>query len=71
MTEITVTYTAPPGDSKVTEIFGHTFFDGKPETIEVDDRMLGKLKNHRQFTVGEGAKPADPKDDPKDYGKHK
>lgn len=60
MTEVTVTYKAPPGDSKVTEAFGYTFFDGKAEKIEVDERVLGKLQNNPHFTVGE--KPADPPD---------
>ena len=53
MHTLSVTYKAPPGDSKVTEVFGHTFFDGKPETITVDDRVLGKLKNHPLFKCGE------------------
>lgn len=52
MHTLSVTYKAPPGDSKVTEVFGHTFFDGKPETITVDDRVLGKLKNHPLFDCG-------------------
>ena len=66
MHNVTVTYTATKGDSKVTEIFGHTFFDGKPETIEVDDRVLGKLQNHPQFTLGEGTgQKADIEHDPK------
>jgi len=68
MHNITVTYTAPKGESKVTEIFGHTFFDGKPETIEVDDRVLGKLKNHPQFKVADAGKappPSEPLPDPR------
>jgi hypothetical protein len=52
MNKVTVTYRAPPGESKVTEIFGHTFFDGKAETIEVDDRVLTKLQSHAMFDCG-------------------
>jgi hypothetical protein len=40
--KVTVTYKAPPGDSKVIEAYGHTFFDGKPEDIEVEDHVLGQ-----------------------------
>jgi hypothetical protein len=69
MPKITVTYKAPKGDSKVTEIFGHTFFDGKPESIDVDDREAEKLKGHPLFTVGEGHDKPDPKADLKDHPK--
>jgi hypothetical protein len=37
-------------------LFGHTFYDGKAEEIEVDDNVLGKLKGISAFTVG-GEKP--------------
>jgi hypothetical protein len=68
MHSITVTYKAPPGEAKVTEAFGHTFFDGKPETIDVDDRVLGKLQHNKMFECGE---PGEPKgaggQDPKQF----
>lgn len=64
MKSVAVTYKAPPGDAKVTEAFGHTFYDGKEETIEVDERVLAKLQGNRLFKVGEpqdaDAKQADP-----------
>jgi hypothetical protein len=71
MKTLTVTYKAPPGDSKVTEAFGHTFYDGKPETITVDDRILGKLQNNATFECGEPseAKDEDQKPFPKTGGK--
>jgi hypothetical protein len=62
MKKVTVTYHAPPHDSKVVEAFGRTFFDGKSEEIEVDDAVLAKLQNNRHFQCGE---PSDVKN-----GKH-
>jgi hypothetical protein len=53
MNRLQVTYKAPKGDSKVTEVFGYTFFDGKPETITVDDRVLAKLQAHPLFVCGD------------------
>ena len=50
---VSVTYRAPKGDAKVTEAFGHTFYDGKAETIEVDDATLKKLRGNRVFEVSE------------------
>jgi hypothetical protein len=60
--KVSVTYHAPPGDSKVTEAFGHTFFDGKAEEIEVDDETLARLQGNRTFECG---KPTEVKDEPK------
>jgi hypothetical protein len=57
--KLSVTYRAPPGDSKVTEAFGHTFFDGKAEEIEVDDETLARLQGNRVFECG---KPSEVKD---------
>lgn len=63
MKQLNVTYHAPPGDSKVVEVFGHTFYDGKSETVEVDERVEGKLRGNHHFDVNdaapknEGAKP--------------
>jgi hypothetical protein len=50
--KLTVTYKAPPGDAKVTEAYGHTFFDGKSEEIEVDDEVAAKIKGHPCFRTG-------------------
>jgi hypothetical protein len=64
MTKATVTYKAPKGDSKVVEIFGHTFFDGKAETVDLDDDALEKLKNHPLFDCGGAASsPMEPEDE--------
>ena len=57
---VSVTYKAPPGDSKVVEMFGHTLFDGKEESVELTEREFEKLKGNRSFKVGE----------PKDVEKH-
>lgn len=50
--KLTVIYKAPPGDSKVTEAYGHTFYDGKPEEIEVSDEIAEKIKNNPIFAPG-------------------
>jgi hypothetical protein len=60
MTKISVTYHAPKGDSKMAVIFGHTFYDGKAEEIEVDDATLAKFKGNTAFTVS-GEKEVKPK----------
>lgn len=57
---MSVTYKAPPGDSKVVEVFGHTFYDGKSETITVDDRVAEKLQGNRHFICGEVAEAPEP-----------
>ena len=60
MKQLSVTYKAPPGGSKVVEMFGHTFFDGKAETVTVDERQSAKLKGNSYFSCGE-EKDVDPK----------
>ena len=73
--KLTVIYTAPPGDSKVTEAFGHTFHDGKPEDIEVDDETAERIKSNPMFGPGAKVEPAaktEPdKPDKHDHEKHK
>lgn len=64
MKQVSVTYKAPPGDAKVVEMFGHTFFDGKQETVVVDDRTLAKLQGNKHFTCGEATDAADKPPDP-------
>ena len=57
--KLSVVYKAPPGDSKVTEAFGHTFYDGKPEDIEVDDATAAKIKANPVFQPGGHPDPHD------------
>lgn len=64
MKKVSVTYHAPKGDSKVVEIFGHTFFDGKAEEVEVDDYIFEKLKRHGLFTCGKESEVDPNKRDP-------
>ena len=61
---VSVTYKAPPGSSKVVEAFGHTFFDGKAETVTVEEDTLKTMQGNSHFTCGEAkdAKP-EPKDE--------
>ena len=67
--KLTVVYKAPPGDAKVTEAFGYTFHDGKPEEIEVSDEVAAKIKNNPIFRPGGGQPEPHGKDDKHD--KHK
>jgi hypothetical protein len=53
MNKVSVTYHAPKGDSKVVEIWGHVFYDGKAEEVEVDDDTLKTMKGNRFFDVKE------------------
>jgi hypothetical protein len=59
MAKISVTYHAPKGDSKTTEMLGHTFEDGKAVQVEDDTpaqkAIVTKLRGNRFFEVsGEG-----------------
>lgn len=57
----TAIYRAPPGDSKVVEWNGVTFFDGQP--VELDSsaplhaHMLSKMANNPYFELDGEAKP--------------
>jgi hypothetical protein len=64
--ELTVTYHAPKGDSKVVEMAGHTFMDGKPEKIVIDEARLAKWQGNKLFECGEATdhKPEPPKHEP-------
>lgn len=53
----TVTYTAPKDDSKVTEMYGITFYDGKPEQVELTADQFSTLNNNPVFTVDGGTPP--------------
>ena len=65
MKKVSVTYVAPAGDAKVTEMFGHTLHDGHAEEIEVTERELEKLKGNRHFKIGKETDVDDDKADPK------
>jgi hypothetical protein len=59
MAKISVTYHAPKGDSKTTEMLGHTFHDGKAEHLDDDTpaqkAIVLKLRGNKFFEVsGEG-----------------
>lgn len=55
MPKATVTYYAPKGDSKVCEVFGHTFFDGQSQEVDLPQAQLDKLANNATFQPpGEG-----------------
>jgi hypothetical protein len=71
MHKLTVTYKAPPHDNKAVEAFGHTFFDGKPEDVEVDDRTLAKLQGNRHFECGPPSDaPGKAKEHAREQNKH-
>jgi hypothetical protein len=74
MKKVSVTYHAPKGDSKVVEIWGHVFYDGKAEEIEVDDDTLKTIKGNRFFECGAEAdiQPGgQPAHEPKDHREHR
>ena len=51
MGKIQVVWTAPEGDSKVCEVGGKTFYDGKATEIDdvEDASLLETLKHNKQF----------------------
>lgn len=51
MKKATVTYSAPPGDSKVVEMMGQTFFDGKGTEVVLDDFQIAKLEGNKHFKL--------------------
>ena len=54
--KLTITYHAPRDDSRIVEIWGHTFFDNKPEHVTISDSDYTEASNHRFF---ECSKPTD------------
>ena len=54
--KVTITYHAAKGDSKVNEVAGLTFYDGKAETVIIPAALYEELKNNRFFEM---SKPAD------------
>ena len=54
--KLTITYHAPKDDSRIVEIWGHTFFDNKPEHVVISDHAYTEASNHKFF---ECSKPTD------------
>ena len=54
--KLTITYHAPRDDSRIVEIWGHTFFDNKPEHVTISDEAYLEASNHKFFECG---KPTD------------
>lgn len=63
MQKATVTYIAPFGDSKVVEMGGVTFFDGKSVEINSYDNphLISKLQTNQHFDVVVGKEDDQPK----------
>lgn len=63
MQKATATYIAPPGDSKVVEMCGVTFHDGKAVELNSDDHqhLINKLPGNQHFEVEMGEKDDTPK----------
>lgn len=51
--KLSVTYHAPKGDSKVVEMHGYTFHDGKAEEVELDEWAIKKLQGNHLFACGQ------------------
>lgn len=76
MKTATVTYTAPPGESKTLDIAGATLVSGKSETVTCDDALMARMQKAGGMLKVENvtdAKPegshAPPEHDPKHKGK--
>jgi hypothetical protein len=54
--KVSITYHAIKGDSRVDEVAGLVFYDGKPETVVIPEALYDELKNNRCFEIG---KPVD------------
>ena len=54
--KVSITYHAAKNDSKVDEVAGLTFYDGKAETVIIPAALYEELKNNRFFEMG---KPVD------------
>ena len=54
--KLTIIYKAPKDETKVVEIWGHTFFDNKPEHVIISDADYLEASNHKFF---ECSKPSD------------
>jgi hypothetical protein len=67
MTKVQVTWTAPEGDSKVCEMGGKTFFDGKSTEIDTDEdaALFETIKHNKQFKPGSDGGQAHEADKPR------
>jgi hypothetical protein len=54
--KLSVTYHAPHGDSKVVEMMGFTFYDGKAEEITISEPLYKTISQNKYFECG---KPSD------------
>jgi hypothetical protein len=54
--KVTITYHAAKNDSKVDEVAGLTFYDGKAEVVTISASLYEELKNNRFFEM---SKPVD------------
>ena len=56
MRKATVTYNAPPGDNKVVEMGGVTFFDGQSVELNTEDHphIISKLEGNQHFDLDLG-----------------
>lgn len=61
MGKITVIYHAPPGDDRVVDMRGVTFFDGQPVEIDTEEHtaLANKLRTNWHFEVSGGEAPID------------
>jgi len=50
--KVSITYHAPKGDSKVNEVAGLTFYDGKTEIVTITDAFYQELKNNKCYEMG-------------------
>jgi hypothetical protein len=71
MPKLSVIYKAKEGDAKVTELYGHTFHDGKAEEVELTDEQAEKIKNNPAFQPGGKTPTPAPKETPKETPKEK
>lgn len=73
MKKLTATYHAPKGDSKVVEMLGHSFFDGKPEEIELEAFQADIITRNPLFECSkpEDVKPGEEKKEPDKHDYHK
>ena len=52
MKKVSITYHAAKNDSKVDEVAGLVFYDGKAEVVYISDSLYEELKNNRFFEMG-------------------
>lgn len=68
--KVQVTYHAPEGDSKVCEMGGKTFFDGKATELdsEEDAALIEQCRANKHFEAPGGHHPKDPDERPSSGG---